>query len=69
MFIVDGNRRSKQKFIEIMAECRRVPTVSSLAPRIFAHFQIIEFIHHYVVTGRIADVLAQIERHHASSLL
>ena len=31
----------------------------------FAHFQIIEFIHHYVVTGRIADVLAQIERHHA----
>ena len=27
--------------------------------------EIVEFIHHHVVTGRIADVLAKIERHHA----
>ncbi len=31
MFVVDGNRRMA-KFIEIMAECRRVPTVSSQPP-------------------------------------
>ena len=64
MFVVDGNCRSG----EIHRDNGRVQARTDgefTGLQNFAHFQIVEFIHHYVVTGRIADVLAQIKRHHA----
>ena len=30
----------------------------------FAHLQIVKFVHHHVVARRVADMLAQIQRHH-----
>ena len=64
MFVVDGNCRSGK----IHRDNGRVQARTDgefTGTENFAHFQIVKFIHHYVITGRLTDVLAQVERHHA----
>lgn len=64
MFVVDGNCRSGKIYRDNGRVQARIDG-EFIGFQNFVYFQIVEFIYYYVVTGRIVDVLAQVERYYA----